>query len=34
VRDLLSTLAVIVILTIVLGGALFLITVVMQSSLW
>jgi hypothetical protein len=33
-RDVLSTLAVISILTVALGGAVFLLTILMQSSLW
>ncbi len=33
-RDVLSTLAIISVLTLVLGGVLFLVTVLMQTSLW
>jgi hypothetical protein len=34
VRDVISTLAVMVILTAALGGALLLITILIQTSLW
>jgi hypothetical protein len=33
-RDIISTLTVMAILTAALGGALFLVTLVMQSALW